>query len=741
MRPENADITPTKFYALAEVLQTLPSTKKDGLKLFIRKTEEFTDKIDEQVKDLSHSHNDLLQQLRLSTREKNNGFKPIMDQVNDLDEDHSHTIGGKDFLTVSFSCLAAIQRGHHLLLSVAGDLQPKELLMSDDKLIGRPKTATDLQHMMYEVQLNAPTIQRFIGGLRDVHSLKGAVLNLQEDVSKILERYYRALLHRHSVGGLEIFRDAIVTDVAISVYENVDSHGEIQDGKKPDEVSAYTLRKAEVIAEALKEGLVSDFIKSPGKFIEFIQENFRFLWESAKLLTDLFRDETNSVKSILEIRDRVRTVQDYEFENAVTQMKDLDPRNVAYKESNMVLSADERYNVQFRNETLKEVVRLMTDSSATATDLIKYILGRKSSLKEYFQDENSFYVCKMGNGNPFTGEAPGGLVVTPGERPHATLDNIVGSGFAEVKEFIKTVEAASQWHDLFLATSPSKTTDKSNVLLIGPMGCGKSEILRAVASDKKSVGIFAQGSDFLTCWKGEAEKNPKRLFEAGVRIQKESKKHVHFLIDEIDSVLRKQEFIQHGETNLSLEFQILMDGVVHYPNLSVWGATNSPEKIPMPMIRRFSKVLVVGELSQEDRVKLLKIFLEGYMPIKDFSDDIWQQMARRLEGATGDVVRKVVDHVWRTKMSWFVQHYMKESYEMMEFLNKDEKFQLSSFDDKKRFNFKQRLGKYVQVVPDDLDQSIRTHLKNIAIRSEIDTAKEVYSNAKKFLNQVSAGAI
>lgn len=1010
---ERVEITPSKFYALAEVIETLPDNKKTGLKLFVTKTEEFTDKIDQQIKDLSRSYNDLLQQLRLSTKERNNSFKPILDQVNDLDEDYGHTIGGNDFLTLAFNCLVNLQKGHHLLLGVANDLAPKELLLSDEKIISKSKTATDLQHMMYEIQLNTPTMSRFISGLREVDGLCLRMLDLQENVTKNLERYYRALLHRHSVGGLQIFRDAIVTDIAISVYENVDSHGEIADGKKPDEISAYTLHKAEVIAQALKEGLIAEFIATPGKFIEFVQENFRFLWESAKFLTDLFKDETRSVKSILELRERTVKVPDYEFDDLVSQMKDLDPRNVAYKEKSTVLSADERFNVQFRNETLKEVVRLMTDTTVTATDLIKYILTRKATLKEYFQDENSFYVCKIGNGNPFFGEAPGGLTVVPGERPRATLDEIVGSGFAEVKEFIKSVDAAAKWHDLFLATSPSKTTDKSNVLLIGPMGClagdtfiryevktidgkrvnhkggsisnlydrfnslpqqkagsrwredveffapsmtddghiiqncinavifsgekecfrittiegheivatadhkfftgngytevnqlkvndkvfihdgtrrkviktcnrnnervylfvknhpvagikiidekysyyrlararavweahmnnlslekyiqllndgllknlqflprnihvhhkdenflndelanliaidgiihnsehakddhdqidfivvedyitsiqsvgikptydvqmnapyhnviankfvvhncGKSEILRAVASDKKSIGIFAQGSDFLTCWKGEAEKNPKRLFEAGLRIQKESKKHVHFLIDEIDSVLRKQEFILHGETNLSLEFQILMDGVVHYPNLSVWGATNNPERIPMPMIRRFSSLVVVGELDQKDRIHLLKQFVAGYLPTLDFTDEHWERAGLRLEGATGDVMRKVADHLWREKMSYFVHRHMKEAYSLMEFLNEGEKFNLSSFDEKKKFNFKQKLGKFVQVTPSDLQDCITKILANVAIKAEIETAVTTYKTAKTYLKGI-----
>jgi SpoVK/Ycf46/Vps4 family AAA+-type ATPase len=174
---------------------------------------------------------------------------------------------------------------------------------------------------------------------------------------------------------------------------------------------------------------------------------------------------------------------------------------------------EERHELEFRNNTIEMVSMLLREHSSVEA-LIKYILGRKQELREYNLEENSF------------------------------------------------------------STSPSKKADKGNGLLIGPQGCGKTEVLRGIASDRRSIGIFAQASDFLTCWRGEAEKNPKRLFEAGLKIQRESKKQVFFLIDEIDTILNGDRgSAAFGGTNLATEFQVLMDGITSYPSLALWGAT------------------------------------------------------------------------------------------------------------------------------------------------------------------------
>jgi len=224
------------------------------------------------------------------------------------------------------------------------------------------------------------------------------------------------------------------------------------------------------------------------------------------------------------------------------------------------------------------------------------------------------------------------------------------------------------------------------------------------------------------------------MFEACVKLQKESRKHVHILIDEIDSVLNKDK--EYGATNLTLEIQILMDGVVHYPQLSVLGATNSPDRIPMPMIRRFSKALIVGELTQSHRIQLLKQFV-SYMPEADWTDQHWNDIASKLDGATGDVIRKVVDNVWRTKMRQFTRENEDVASNLVESLNTNgQKFQVAHFDDKKRRVFKEELGKYVQIRPSDVMYSVDVHLTNIAIHHEIETAKETYSKAKQFIDQL-----
>jgi hypothetical protein len=746
MTPIAFDINPTKFYALVALAKSVDKAAFERLEVFSLMMQNICTDIDTNVDGLMKANNAFLSEARRTTKKRN----PFADEKEGKDpfEDLRHTIDGENFLRIIFDVCRSIQTGFHHLLATSRNVRPAEFVLARPKE-GAPAwgpdgfgSMEDVQRMMFEMELNRSSLDRFIGGLFTAENAKGDIIELARIVVDHLSAYYERLVRRHSIEGVQVHRDPVATDIAMSIYENVDANGEIQDGKKPDEVSAYSIRKAKIVADAVQNGIIGEFIRDPNRLLAFIETNITLLWEQAKMLQKLFADTASEARAIIGPQMKPsRFMRDAEFTEAFTFLKDLDPRNVTFSEKEGLQTPEERFSLQFKNETLKMLTALLADK-AEPEDIIQYILARKQELRDYYMDENSFYVCKMGAGNPFSGEAPGALTVTPGTRPIVNLDEILGSGFAEVKGFIGHVEKSSKWHDLFVATSPSRTADKSNVLLIGPMGSGKSEILRAVGGDRKSIGVFAQGSDFLTCWKGEAERNPKRLFEACLKLQRESKKHVHILIDEIDTILNKGEGRDSfGSTNLVTEFQILMDGVVHYPHLSVWGATNHPEKIPMPMMRRFNKVLIVGELSAEDRVKLLQHFV-GFMPTADFRPADWMEFSELLQGAVGDTVRKICDHVWREKMSLFVEEHPLEAEKIVDWLNENGmKFAIGDFDSQKRKELHARLGKHVAVRPADLARSIEIHLENAAIHHEIREAVATYDRARKFLAEIKRSKV
>jgi hypothetical protein len=147
----------------------------------------------------------------------------------------------------------------------------------------------------------------------------------------------------------------------------------------------------------------------------------------------------------------------------------------------------------------------------------------------------------------------------------------------------------------------------------------------------------------------------------------------------------------------------------------------------------------VGELSQDDRIKLLKQFL-AYLPCSEaMSDTVFTEAATRLDGAVGDIMRKVVDHVWREKMSHFVNAHPDTAELVLALLNKDgNKFHPSKFTQKEREKMHTMIRPYVQVEPQDLFASVDVHLNNVAIRREIETAKIVYDNARQFIAQVNS---
>jgi imidazolonepropionase-like amidohydrolase len=262
----------------------------------------------------------------------------------------------------------------------------------------------DLQAFTIQYQMHAPTVSAFANAILSAEDCLKTVIATGLHISTRLEGYYKALNHRHSSEGIEIHVDPITTDLAMSIYENVDSHGEIQDGKKVDEISVYTIRKAELLTEAIKTGLLGTFARDPSKFIQFIEDEMGKLWESGKSLSTYAKIHADKIRRITKFKGRVSRADKGRFEQAMIFIRDLNPSGITYKEKTGLLTIEERHELGYKNETLRAITRLIAEGAPTA-ELLQYILGRKQELREYHLEENSFFVCKIGSGNAFTGDA------------------------------------------------------------------------------------------------------------------------------------------------------------------------------------------------------------------------------------------------------------------------------------------------------------------------------------------------
>lgn len=723
---------PAKFYALAEVIKSVSEKKVIDLDKIKFKIDQSSKIIFEDYSQISKSNSSFMRTSLSSIKRKTNPFGSLESQDEEA-EKYKNTISGTNTLFVLNESLRVINSAWNYLNDVANNLVPGTLILSDERFDSKKLTAQDLQNMVYEFELNSQVMSNFVAAVLALKDAKKEFLNSFISFKGVLERYYRYLNERHSTEGIKVYHNPILVDIAILIHENIDAHGELEQGKKVDEISAYSLNKAYALVETFNKGICSQIIQTPNLYIEYIIENMKSVWQACSTLNEMFKDEIFKIEKIINKYNSSSSHSiELEFDSLLESFMDLDPQNVNYVDKVTIRSPEERHVFNFTNETI-EYIANSVQAGLSSRVIVRKVLERKSELTKFFREENSFYTCKIGSGNPFLGEAPGSLQVIPSQRPIANLDDIRGSGFAELKKFFKDVKVTDSFRDLFCATSPSKTTDKSNVLLIGPPGAGKTLALKSVGCDDDSIAVFAQGSDFLTCWKGEAEKNPKRLFEAGVKLQKESSRHVHFLIDEIDSVLNNDR--HPGETNLSLEFQILMDGVVQYNGLSLWGATNFPERIPTALLRRFHKVLLVGELEKSDIVELLKHYV-GFMPTRSFSTEDWETAAERLNGATGDIVRKVADNIWRQKMSQFTQQHETQANDLVKWLNRNDKFDIHRFSKEDRDELKRKLSNHVFVEPYDVNKQIDLMLKDPAILTEVATAVNTYNNARSLLKQL-----
>jgi cell division protease FtsH len=151
------------------------------------------------------------------------------------------------------------------------------------------------------------------------------------------------------------------------------------------------------------------------------------------------------------------------------------------------------------------------------------------------------------------------------------------------------------------------------VLLVGPPGCGKTLIAKAVAGEAGVPFFSISGSDFVEMFVGVGASRVRDLFEQGRKAGRISGKGAIIFIDEIDAVGRLR-FSGigggHDEREQTLnQLLVEMDGFSTEQGLILIAATNRPDTLDPALLRpgRFDRVIVVNLPDISGREAILKV--------------------------------------------------------------------------------------------------------------------------------------
>ena len=184
------------------------------------------------------------------------------------------------------------------------------------------------------------------------------------------------------------------------------------------------------------------------------------------------------------------------------------------------------------------------------------------------------------------------------------------------------------------------------VLLLGPPGCGKTLLAKAVAGEANVPFFNISGSDFVEMFVGVGASRVRDLFEQAKKSARVGGKGCIVFIDEIDAVGR-QRFAGigggHDEREQTLNALLVeMDGFDSQEGVVLIAATNRPDVLDPALLRpgRFDRRIVVDRPDLIGREGILKVHTRK---IKLAPEAKLKDIARQTVGFSGADLANLVN--------------------------------------------------------------------------------------------------
>jgi len=223
-----------------------------------------------------------------------------------------------------------------------------------------------------------------------------------------------------------------------------------------------------------------------------------------------------------------------------------------------------------------------------------------------------------------------------GDKPTVSFEDVAGAD--EAKQELEEVVQFLREPEKFISLG---ARIPKGVLMVGPPGCGKTLLAKAVAGEAGVPFFSISGSEFVEMFVGVGASRVRDLFDQAKR-----NSPCIIFIDEIDAVGRHRGAGlggSHDEREQTLN-QILveMDGFDTDTNVIIIAATNRPDILDPALLRpgRFDRRVVLDRPDWRGRRKILEVHSRG----KPLSSDVdLDAMAKTTIGFSGADLENVIN--------------------------------------------------------------------------------------------------